>query len=221
MDSAHAGGAILIRPDLRKERQLWAGGYRRVAGLDEAGRGAWAGPVVAAAVILPAHRGDLLFALREVRDSKLLTPLHREALFPLICQVSVAVGLGLASAHFIDRWGIVKATRRAMIMAVHNLSIVPQYLLIDALPLPESSLPQQCLIKGDTHVLSIACASVVAKVFRDRCMVALDSYQAGYGFAQHKGYGTVGHRAALALLGPCPGHRHSFAPLRALNGPSG
>jgi len=214
--SAHARGVTLIRPDLEKERQLWAEGYRWVAGLDEAGRGAWAGPVVAAAVVLSPNRGDLPPLLQGVRDSKLLTSLQREALFPLICQLSVAVGVGLASAHFIDRWGIVKATQRAMLMALHNLSVVPQYLLIDALHLPDTPLPQQGLIKGDAHVLSIACASVVAKVFRDRCMVALDSYQPGYGFAQHKGYGTAGHRAALAQRGPCPSHRYSFAPLRAL-----
>jgi ribonuclease HII len=155
-----------------------------------------------------------------VRDSKLLSSLQRETLFPLICQFSVAVGVGLASASFIDRWGIVKATQRAMLMAVHNLSIVPQYLLVDALHLPDTRLPQQGLIKGDAYVLSISCASVVAKVFRDRCMLALDRYQPGYGFAQHKGYGTAGHRAALAQMGPSPSHRYSFAPLRALTDPN-
>lgn len=210
----------MIRPDLTKEHHIWASGYRWVAGVDEAGRGAWAGPVAAGAVILPPHHRDLLCLLEVVRDSKLLTPSQREALFPLICEISVAVGVGLVSAHFIDRWGIIQATRHAMLMALHNLSVVPQYLLIDAMRLPDTHLPQQWLIKGDAHVLSIACASVVAKVFRDRYMVALDSYQPGYGFARNKGYGTVGHRAALALLGPCPSHRRSFAPLREFKYPS-
>lgn len=201
---------------LEQERELWAQGYRWLAGLDEAGRGAWAGPVVAAAVILPPYHSELSSILCEVRDSKVLTPLKREALFPLICVTSLTVGIGMASAQLVDALGIVKATQQAMFMAIRNLSLVPDYLLIDALRLPEVDIPQRGLIKGDAHVLSIAAASIVAKVFRDRVMIAIDKYQPGYGFAAHKGYGTPAHRAALERLGPCTIHRLSFAPLRGM-----
>jgi ribonuclease HII len=200
---------------LEQERELWAAGYQRLAGLDEVGRGAWAGPVVAAAVVLPAERSDIDSALCGVRDSKALTPRQREALLPLIYRMAAGVGVGLASSRFIDRWGIVPATRLAMAMAVRNLRLVPDYLLIDALKLPDLRLPQRALIQGDAYVLSIAAASIVAKVFRDRVMVALDGCYCDYGFAAHKGYGTPAHRAALQRLGPCPEHRMSFAPLRA------
>jgi ribonuclease HII len=200
---------------LEQERALWAAGYRRLAGIDEAGRGAWAGPVVAAAVVLPAERSDIDSVLCGVRDSKILTPRQREALFPLIHRTALGVGIGMASSRFIDRWGIVPATRLAMAMAVRNLPLEPTYLLIDALRLPDVQLPQRALIKGDAHVLSIAAASVVAKVFRDRLMLALGGRYCDYGFGAHKGYGTAAHRTALEHLGPCPEHRMSFAPLRA------
>jgi ribonuclease HII len=206
----------LKRPDSAIEEQLWVAGYRWVAGLDEAGRGAWAGPVVAAAVILPPDRGDLADVLGAVRDSKLLTPSKREALFPLICETALTVGVGMASRHFIDRQRIIRATQLAMAMALRNLRLAPQYLLIDALKLPDVDIPQRGLIKGDARVLSIAAASIVAKVFRDRLMIALDRYQPGYGFAAHKGYGTPAHRAALERMGPCAVHRMSFAPLREM-----
>ena len=199
---------------LGQERELWAAGYRRVAGLDEAGRGSWAGPVVAAAVILPPDCPDIASTLCDVRDSKALTPRRREALFPLICETALAVGIGMASSEFIDTHRIIKATQQSMIMALRNLSFAPDYLLIDALKLPQVDVLQLALIKGDTHVLSIAAASIVAKVFRDRLMIALEGYQPGYGFAAHKGYGTPGHRAALERLGPCWAHRLSFAPMR-------
>ena len=197
-----------------QERELWGAGYRRVAGLDEAGRGSWAGPVVAAAVVLPPDCPDVASVLCDVRDSKALTPRRREALFPLICETALAVGVGMASSDFIDTHRIIKATQQSMIMALRNLSFAPDYLLIDALKLPQVDVLQLALIKGDTHVLSIAAASIVAKVFRDRLMIALEGYQPGYGFAAHKGYGTPGHRAALERLGPCWAHRLSFAPMR-------
>lgn len=200
---------------LEQERELWAAGYRWLAGLDEAGRGAWAGPVVAAAVVLPHDCAELGCVLHEVRDSKVLSAHKREALFPLICAMSLGVGVGMASARFIDHWGIVPATRQAMCMAVRNLPLAPHYLLIDALKLPDAHTAQVSLIKGDARVLSIAAASIIAKVFRDQVMVALDGYQPGYGFAAHKGYGTAAHRTALQRLGPCPEHRLSFEPLRA------
>jgi ribonuclease HII len=204
----------MVRPDLKLERELWALGYRWVAGLDEAGRGSWAGPVVAAAVVLPPERTDLAEALDGVRDSKQLTPRQRETLFPIVLHAALAVGIGLGSPGFIDRHGIVPATRRAMHMAVRNLSLVPDHLLIDALRLPDLDVPQRGMIHGDALVLSIAAASIVAKVFRDRVMIALELYHPGYGFASHKGYGVPAHVAALACLGPCPAHRMSFAPLR-------
>ncbi|MGQ9492892.1 MAG: ribonuclease HII [Anaerolineae bacterium] len=207
-------------PDLAREQELWQAGYHWGAGRDEVGRGALAGPVVAAAVILPSVRADLCVVLCGVRDSKMLTQHKREALFPLICSVSLGIGIGIASARFIDRWGIAQAVRQAMLMAVHNLPIAPDYLLIDAVRLLDAGIAQESLIKGDSRVLSIAAASVVAKVFRDRLMVALDRYQPGYGFARHKGYGTAAHRAALERLGPCPAHRRSFAPLNKLGGTS-
>ena len=187
-----------------------------MTGLDEAGRGAWAGPVVAAAVILPPGRNNLGSVLHQVRDSKLLTSRRREALFPLIHETALAVGTGMASSYFIDSHRIIRATQQAMLMALHNLPIVPDYLLIDALVLPDVDILQRSLRKGDKHVLSIAAASIVAKVIRDRLMIALDSYHPGYGFAAHKGYGTPAHRAALERMGPCPAHRMSFAPLRAM-----
>ena len=199
---------------LEQERELWAAGYRRLAGVDEVGRGAWAGPVVAAAVILP-QRAQVCSTLSGVRDSKVLTARRRESLCPLIYETALGVGIGMASARFIDRCGIVAATRQAMAMAVRNLPLRPQCLLIDALRLPDLYIPQRALIDGDAFVLSIAAASIVAKVFRDRLMVALGGYYCDYGFAAHKGYGTALHRAALQRLGPCAEHRMSFAPLRA------
>jgi ribonuclease HII len=205
----------VIVPGLGSERKLWAKGLHAVAGIDEAGRGAWAGPVVAAAVVLP--RGDryLLRTLLGVRDSKTLSSRQRERLFPLIVSTASAVGVGMASARFIDRMGIVAATRQAMEMAVANLGLTPDHLLIDALRL-ELQVPQTALIKGDATVLSIAAASIIAKVFRDRLLVALAESYPCYGFAAHKGYGTAAHRAALMAAGPCPEHRLSFAPLRGL-----
>ena len=203
-------------PTLEHERELWMAGYRSIAGLDEVGRGAWAGPVVAAAVILPVDRSDLLAVLGAVNDSKKLTPRRREALLPLICNTALAIGIGFASSERIDACGIVPATRTAMLMAIQNLSIWPDYLLIDALRLPDAGLPQCGLVHGDARVLSIASASIVAKVHRDRWMAELDQESPGYGFSSHKGYGTPRHRAALQLLGPCPLHRRSFAPLRSM-----
>lgn len=204
-------------PSLEAESALWDAGLRRIAGLDEAGRGAWAGPVVAAAVILPPKPSDVLRALAGVRDSKLLAPRKREALFRVVLRTCLAAGIGMASPQLVDRWGIVPATQQAMLMALHNLSISPDYLLIDAVHLPDIDIPQHSLPKGDARVLSIAAASIVAKVYRDRLMIALDHYQPGYGFAAHKGYGTPAHRAHLHRLGPCPSHRMSFAPLQQIS----
>lgn len=206
------------RPTLRRERHLWAGGYCQVAGLDEAGRGAWAGPVVAGVVVLPPNREDVATLLAGVDDSKRLTPAEREALLPLIEAVALAVGTGQATPAEIDACGIVAATRLAMERALASLHCSPDYLLIDHLTLPRLSIPQEAIVRGDARVLSIAAASVVAKVTRDRMMVALDDRYPGYGFARHKGYGTAAHQEALHQLGPSPIHRRTWAPVRAATG---
>jgi len=205
-----------ILPSLAYETPCWAAGYRRVAGLDEAGRGAWAGPVVAAAVVLPPGDRALMDRLRGVCDSKQLTPKQREALLGVILECAVAVGVGAVPPGEIDRRGIVPATCRAMALALEAISPPADYLLIDYLRLAEVPLPQYSLPKGDALVLSIAAASIVAKVSRDRMMVELEEWLPGYGFAQHKGYGTAQHQAALAALGPSSAHRLSFEPLQRL-----
>ncbi len=205
-------------PDLQEEQALQAQGYPRIAGLDEAGRGAWAGPVVAAAVVLPLGRPDLAQALSGVRDSKQCTPRQRDQLFGRIRDVALAVGVGSVLPGRVDAIGIVPATREAMVQAVGRLGVAPDALLIDALRLPSLPLPQRPLIKGDARSLSIAAASIVAKVTRDRMMVSLDARYGGYGMARHKGYGTRQHQQALALLGPSPVHRLSYAPLKKLTG---
>ena len=202
-------------PDMRQERALIRQGHALVAGIDEAGRGAWAGPVVAAAVILPGGAMRLA-ALRGVRDSKLLTPTQREALFPTIPALAVAVGVGMASHVEIDTLGIVPATRLAMRRAVEQLETSPDALLIDALKLPDVPLPQRSLFHADTLCLSVAAASIIAKVTRDHLMMELDTQYSGYGFARHKGYGTQIHQQALAQLGPSAVHRMTFEPVRVL-----
>jgi ribonuclease HII len=191
-----------------------------VAGVDEVGRGAWAGPVVAGAVILPRvsriRHWRSLRALRELaqaRDSKLLSPAQREALFEPIRAAALACATGSAGREEIDHLGIIRATQLAMQRAIQRLVPAPDALLIDAIKLPCFDLPQSAIIHGDQRSLSIACASILAKVTRDRWMVELDARLPGYAFAQHKGYGTAQHRAALAKLGVSPEHRLSFAPI--------
>ncbi len=201
----------MAEPNLQTELSLLRQGYRLVVGLDEVGRGAWAGPVVAGAVALPLHLGGLEGRLTGVRDSKQLSPRQRESLLPTIQRTALAVGLGFVSAAQVDRMGIVPATRQAMLLALVELGLYPDYLLIDALPLP-IHIPQRAIIHGDVQCLSIAAASIVAKVTRDRWMIAQDSCYPGYGFARHKGYGTAQHRQALERWGPCLLHRLSFAP---------
>ena len=199
-------------PSLEYETRLWSEGYRYVAGLDEAGRGAWAGPVVAAAVVLPPGQPHLAQHLAGVRDSKLLTARQRETLYEMIQERVLAWGVGTVPPNSIDAWGIVPATRKAMALALEALAVAAEYLLVDYLPLPDLPLPQYSLVKGDEQVLSIAAASIVAKVSRDRLMADLETTFPGYGFAQHKGYGTLQHQDALKTLGPCSVHRYSFAP---------
>lgn len=203
-------------PDLSEERALLAAGHGRVAGLDEAGRGAWAGPVCAAAVVLPLDRPDLADLLSGVRDSKLLSPARREELLPVIEGVAEAVSVGWANPARVDEMGIAAATRLAMARAVSRLDGRVSALLIDYVRLPEIDLLQRALPKADARCLSVAAASIVAKVTRDRLMVALDGALPGYGFARHKGYGTRQHREALGRLGPSPIHRMSWRPMQAL-----
>jgi ribonuclease HII len=203
-------------PTLDYETRLWTEGYRCVAGLDEAGRGAWAGPVVAAAVVLPPGDPELRFRLDGVCDSKLVSHTRREVLLEMIRKHALGIGVGAVPPAEIDEVGIVPATRRAMALALQALSPPADHLLIDYLHLPELLLPQISLPKGDARVLSIAASSIVAKVSRDQMMVDLDAQFPGYGFAQHKGYGTPQHQAALTSLGASSPHRLSFAPLQRL-----
>jgi ribonuclease HII len=199
-------------PSFIEEEQLAAQGYWLVAGIDEVGRGALAGPVVAAAVILP-NPMDAAW-LDGVKDSKLLSPAKRELLFYRIHEVAISVGIGLAPHSLVDRQGIVRATRLAMRQAIEQLSPSPQSLLIDYMRLPDVRLPQKGITHGDNLSFSIACASIIAKVARDRLMVEFDRLYPGYGLAQHKGYGTRQHVACLVRLGACPIHRRSFRPVR-------
>lgn len=204
---------IPTAPDLHFELSLWQAGQTAVAGLDEAGRGAWAGPVCAGAVILPPDPA-VLNRLNGVRDSKQMTPRQRAAWAEQIQAAALTWGVGFASNEEIDAQGILPATRLAMQRALQALSLPPQHLLIDALRLPGDARPQTALIKGDARSLSIAAASVLAKTSRDALMTGLEEQFPGYGFARHKGYGTSQHREALVALGPCALHRFSFAPLR-------
>jgi len=203
-------------PTLKQERELKRQGYRLIAGVDEAGRGPLAGPVVAAAVILNWSKPAPWF--RRVRDSKQLTPKAREVLFQQIRGEAIATGLGVVSPSVIDAQGIMAANRLAMSRAVQELDPCSDFLLIDAVSLPALDLPQRNIIYGDSLCLSIAAASIIAKVSRDRLMVMADEMYPGYGFADHKGYATEQHLGCLQRLGPCLIHRRSFAPVReALN----
>jgi ribonuclease HII len=201
-------------PSLAEEMKLRAQGYQLIAGIDEVGRGALAGPVVAAAVILP-FPSDIHW-LNQVKDSKKLSGARRQILFGCIGEIAVAVGVGTVCHEVIDGRGILKATRLAMKSAVDKLLPAPESLLIDYICLPEVPLPQKGITNGDELCLSIACASIVAKVTRDRLMVEYDSIYPGYGLANHKGYGTRTHLTNLHRLGPSPIHRRSFQPIKGM-----
>ncbi len=189
------------------EKDLWHSGFAHVAGVDEAGRGALAGPVVAAAVIFPHRLGKLA---DRIRDSKKLTPEVREELFPLIEEAAVAVGVGIVESDEIDRTNILEASLKAMKIAVEALDPAPQICLIDGNVRAPIEIPQRLIVKGDDRVLSIGAASIVAKVTRDHLMIELHHLYPSYGFADHKGYGTDLHRRILKETGPCPAHRRSF-----------
>ena len=193
------------------ERALWGAGFALIAGVDEVGMGPLAGPVVAAAVVLPSD-----VALDGIGDSKTIPRAKREALAAQIEATAIAIGIGSVDVDEIDQINVYQSGLLAMRRAVGALSVVPHHLLIDARRIPECEIQQTCVVDGDETVYSIAAASIVAKVFRDRLMCELDARYPGYGFAAHAGYATAAHLKALRSLGPSPVHRRSFAPVRAL-----
>ncbi len=210
---------------LQHERHYFRNGCRFIIGLDEAGRGPLAGPVAAAAVALPLERLDLSKVLQGLRDSKEMSAIQREAMSARIKDTALAWGIGHSSAEEIDRIGIVGATKAAMQSALEGaLSQAdrqPDCLFLDYMLWPERrDIPQVSIVHGDRYSLSIAAASVLAKVWRDAQMVKLDARHSKYGFAQHKGYGTPAHLRALEQFGPCDAHRRTFQPLRAALGES-
>jgi len=207
--------ALPEKPDLQYEKNLWVDGFRVVAGIDEAGRGAWAGPVFAAAVVLPQDE-RVRALLHGVRDSKQMTPNQRARWQACIKSAAVAWTIGSATAQEIDAAGIIPATCLAMQRAIDALRYAPSYLLVDYIHIQNCDCPQLSLPKGDCRSLSIAAASVLAKTSRDAFMVALDDQFPAYGFARHKGYGTRQHQQSLQLQGPCAAHRKSFRPISTI-----
>lgn len=199
-------------PDLHFEQEAHEAGFAIVCGIDEAGRGPLAGPVVTAAVVLPEG-----YELPGLTDSKQLTAKKREKLFEaLMSDERVEKSIASASAAEIDEHNILRATHLAMARAAQGLSLPADFALIDGLPVPNFPLPSKNIVKGDSRSLSIAAASILAKVTRDRLMAELDAQYPAYGFAKHAGYGTAAHLAALRAHGPCPEHRRSFAPVAQL-----
>ena len=201
---------------LQFERQAWEQGYRRLAGIDEAGRGPLAGPVVAAALVFERAfvEAEQYESLQGVTDSKRLTETQRETFYELlIASPHVAVGLGVADVGEIDELNILRATHLAMRRAVISLATAPDFALVDGLPVPGLPVPSLAIVGGDGRSLSIAAASIIAKVTRDRHMRDLDRDYPDYGFARHKGYGTRAHTEALLRYGPTPLHRRTFQPV--------
>ncbi len=199
---------MFLKPSYKIENQLRKRGYENIAGLDEVGRGAWAGPVVAAAVILPPK-----LRIKGIRDSKLLTPAKREQLSIYIKKNALGIGLGITSEKIIDKQGIIPATRMAFLQAIDNLSLEADYLLTDGLKFFGHSLPIEFHTKGDQKITSIAAASIVAKVVRDNILRDYHEKFPHYGFDRHKGYGTKHHKDNILKHGTCNIHRLSFRPL--------
>ncbi len=202
---------------LRYEQECWARGLTRIAGVDEAGRGPLAGPVVAAAFVFSRTVAETGFLgdLARLTDSKKLTEVQREAFYTLLTgRAGLEIGVGIASVEEIDRFNILQATYMAMRRAVTALPALPEHILVDGLPVPGLPVPSTAIVGGDALSFSIAAASVIAKVTRDRLMLELDRLHPPYGFAQHKGYGTARHMQALLEHGPIPEHRRSFRPVR-------
>lgn len=187
------------------EKRLYQRGYTAIAGVDEAGRGPLCGPVYAAAVIFPKG-----FFREEINDSKKLTEKKREALYDIITEHAAAWSVASIDAEEIDKINILNATHKAMNHAVDGLSIQPDFVMIDGNSIKGMQVPHECIVKGDANSMSIAAASILAKVSRDRYLIEMDRQYPEYGFAQHKGYGTKAHIAALLKYGPCPLHRKTF-----------
>jgi ribonuclease HII len=195
------------------EQRLYKLGYRHIAGIDEAGRGPLAGPVVAAACILPCD-----FLLSHLNDSKQLSSKQRDELFAEITSdPRIVYGIGIVSVDRIEEINILRATFEAMQESVEKLSRRPEYLLIDGNQLPSFGYPKEGIVRGDAVSISIAAASIIAKVTRDRIMIEEAARWPQYGFAQHKGYGTAQHLEAIRQLGPCPLHRKTFEPIKSWN----
>ena len=204
-------------PHTKEEIALIKNGYKFIAGIDEAGRGSWAGPVVAAAVVMPVSHfhpvGGISPFLSGVKDSKLISSKMRDKLFDEIIENCLGYGVGIVENDTIDEINIYQASKLAMKNAVENIKgIIPEYLLIDAMAL-DADIPQKAIIKGDTNIYSIACASIIAKVTRDRLMIEFHEKYPEYGFDLHKGYGTKIHSEALTKNGPCEIHRFSYKPI--------
>lgn len=195
---------------LEFEKDLYNKGYKYIAGVDEVGRGPLVGPVVASAVILPIN-----YSLDGLDDSKKLTEKKREELFPIIMSDAIAVGIGIVDEKVIDKINILEASRKAMMIAINNLSVKPEYILSDAMKLP-TDIPYTPIIHGDAKSLSIAAGSVIAKVTRDRMMIELDEKYPEYGFKKHKGYPTKLHLEALKKYGPLENYRFTYGPVRDL-----
>jgi ribonuclease HII len=194
-----------MHPLLKYESELWARGVNRIAGMDEAGRGPLAGPVVAAAVVFPEGA-----FIEGVRDSKTVPPKERVILYDLIIRSASAVGLGVSDEKTIDRINILQATYLAMRRAALRLFPAPQHILVDGRGLPGTGMPETAIVKGDRKSFTVAAASIVAKVTRDRMMAEYDLRYPQYGFSRHKGYGTKAHVQAIKEFGYCELHRRSF-----------
>ena len=208
-----------MKPSLNYEKRLWRQGYTVVAGVDEVGRGAWAGPLVAAAVVLPTKYQKQSWH-RLVNDSKKLAPGQRERIFTLI-EGEIVWSIGLVDNKMIDKIGVAEANKLAVKLAVNNLKLKPGFVLTDfiaRLGRQIAGVPARSIVKGDGRIFSIALASIIAKVQRDRLMIAYEKKYPGYGFASHKGYATPEHQRAIREFGPCPIHRRSFDYIRELCG---
>jgi ribonuclease HII len=190
---------------LEIEDTIWANGYNTIAGIDEAGCGPLAGPVVASAVVFPQH-----FYHQGIIDSKKLTPSRRDTLFDLIVTNALGYGVGIVSHQEVDRINIRQATFLAMKKALGSMKIIPDYLLIDGYEIPGAVIQQEAIVNGDEHCFTIAAASIIAKVTRDRIMTEYHNQYPQYGFDKHKGYGTLFHREMILKHGPCPLHRKTF-----------
>ena len=205
------GERLRLQAMKKYENALYARGIRLVAGTDEAGRGPIAGPVVAAAVILPPD-----FELAGVNDSKQVPAKKRELLCAKIKEKALSWAVGMVFPQHLDRINVLNAAWEAMRLALHELTVVPEHVIVDGWPIPELAVAQTPLVKGDSLSISVACASILAKVERDRIMTALDEVFPGYGFARHKGYVTREHVEALLKKGPCQVHRMSFEPVKSM-----